>query len=74
MRVAVTIDPQDPHRDLVRDDAEFWLKRHARDRWGVREDEDPDGREELVFEFLDPLDGMDFHHRTAPAEHRGSIL
>ena len=39
-----------------------------------RRDTLPDGREVLVFEFLDPLDGMDFHHRTAPAEHRGSIL
>lgn len=74
MRVEITIDHRDPHRDLVRDDAEFWLRHHARDRWRLREDEDCDGREVLVFEFLDPLDAMDFHHRLAPAEHRGRLV
>ena len=74
MRVAITIDPQDPHRDRVRDDAEFWLRHHVRDRWRVREGEDPDGREVLTFEFMDSQDAMDFHHRIAPAEHRARIL
>lgn len=57
----------------MREDAEIWLLHHARDRWRVREDEDCDGREVLVFEFLDSADGLDFHYRTAPAEHRGRI-
>ena len=74
MRVAITIDPRDPHRDWVRDDAEWWLRHHARDRWIVRETEDFDGRGVLTFEFMDPLDGMDFQNRTAPAEHRGRVL
>jgi hypothetical protein len=74
MRVVITINPRDPHRDLVRGDAERWLRHHARDRWRVREDEDHDGREILTFEFMDPRDGMDFHYRTAPAEHRGRLI
>jgi hypothetical protein len=74
MRVIITVDPRDPRRDLVRDDAEWWLRRHARDRWRMREGEDWRGREVLTFEFMDPLDGLDFHHRTAPAEHRGRLI
>lgn len=58
MRVAITIDPRDRHRDRVRDDAEFWLRHHAQDRWRVREDEDFDGRELLTFEFMDSQDAM----------------
>jgi hypothetical protein len=54
--------------------AERWLRHHARDRWRLREDEDSDGREILTFEFINPLDGMDFHYRTAPAEHRGRLI
>jgi hypothetical protein len=74
MRVIITIDPRDPHGDLVRGEAEFWLHHHARSQWRVREDEDWDGREVLTFEFDDPLDAMDFHHRMAPAEHRGRLV
>lgn len=74
MRVTVTIDPSDPHRDPLRDDADWWLRHHARDRWRVREDEDDDGREVLTSESMDPLDGADFRSRMAPAEHRGRIL
>jgi hypothetical protein len=74
MRVVMTIDPKDPHRIWVRDDAEFWLRHHARDRWRVRADEDFDGREVLTFEFMGPLDGVDFHNRIAPADHPGRIL
>ncbi len=74
MRVVITIDPRDPHRDLVRDDAEFWLGNRARSRWRVREGEDLDGRRTLTFEFRDPLDAMDFNHRVAPAEHRGRSI
>ena len=40
------------HQDLVRDDAERRLRHHARDRWRVREHEDCDGREVLVFELM----------------------
>ena len=74
MRVVITINPRDPHRDLVRGDAERWLRHHARDRWRVRDGEDADGREILTFEFMDPRDGMDFHYRIAPAEHRGRLI
>ena len=74
MRVAITIDLQDPHRDRVRDDAEFWLQQHARDRWHVREGEDCGGREVLTFEFMDSLDAINFHCRIAPAEHRGRLV
>ncbi|TDH58047.1 hypothetical protein E2C06_34675 [Dankookia rubra] len=74
MRVEITIDPQDPHRDLVREDAEFWLGNRARAAWRVREDEDLNGREVLTFEFTDPLDAFDFHHRIAHAEHRGKLV
>ena len=74
MRVVITIDSRDPHRGFVRDDAEFWLRHHARDRWITRETEDFDGRGVLTFEFMDPLDGLDFHHRIAPTEHRGRVL
>jgi hypothetical protein len=74
MRVVITIHPRDPRRDLVREDAERWLRHHARDRWHAREDEDLDGRAVLTFQFMDPRDGMDFHHRTAPAEHRGRLI
>ena len=68
MRVVITIDPQEPHRDWVRDDAESWLGNHARSDWRVREDEDWDCHELLTFEFSEPLDETDFQYRTAPAE------
>ena len=74
MRVAITIDPRDPHRDCVRDEAEFWLGNRARSGWRVREKEDSDGREVLVFEFGDPLDAMDFSMRTVASEHRGRLV
>jgi hypothetical protein len=69
MRVDTANHPRDPHRDRMCDDAEWWLRHHARDRWRVREDEDCNGREVLVFEF--PADETNFHYRIAPAEHRG---
>ena len=74
MRVVITIDPEDPHRDLVRDDAEFWLGNRARSGWRVREDEDMDGREVLTIEFADPLDALDFSGRTVVAGHRGRLV
>ena len=74
MRVEITIDPRDPHRDLVRGDAEFWLGNRARSGWRVREGEDSEGREVLVFEFNDPLDAFDFSGRTVVAEHRGRLV
>jgi hypothetical protein len=74
MRVVITIDPRDPHRDLVRDDAESWLGNRARSRWRVREGADLDGRRTLTFEFSDPLDATDFCYRVAPAEHRGRLV
>jgi hypothetical protein len=74
MRVVITVDPRDLHRDLVRGDAERWLRHHARDRWRVRDGEDRHGREVLTFEFMDPRDCMDSHHRTAPAEHRERLI
>ena len=74
MRVVITIDPSDPHRDSVRDDAEWWLRHHARDRWRVKEDEDFEGRGVLTFEFMDSFDASAFCDRIAPAEHRGRVL
>lgn len=74
MRVVITLDPRNPFRDEVRGHAEFWLGNHARSTWSMREEEDIDGNEVLEFESGDPLDAMDFHHRAAPAEHRGRIL
>ncbi len=74
MRVAITIDPRDPHRDWVRDDAEWWLRHHARDRWRVREDEDFDGREVLTFEFMDSLDAIDSSMRAVASEHQGRLV
>ena len=75
MRVAITIDPRDPHRDWVRDDAESWLHYNARDRWRVREREDLRGRVVLTFEFDNPLDAVDFHIlRCAMPEHLGRLL
>lgn len=74
MRVAITIDPKDPHRDRVRDEAEFWLGHHARARWRVREDEDCEGRGVLTFEFMAPLDTIAFSTRTAASEHQGWIV
>jgi hypothetical protein len=75
MRVAITIDPRDPHRDWVRDDAEWWLGNHARDRWRFREQEDLRGRVVLTFEFDNPLDAMDFNVlRCAMPEHLGRLL
>lgn len=73
MRVEITIDPRDPHRDLVRDGAESWLGNRARSGWRVRQGEDIDGREVLVFEFSDPLDAIDFHMRAETAERRGRL-
>ena len=74
MRVTITIDPKDPLADYVRDDAEPWLRYHARAGWRVHEDEDLDGRALLMFEFSDPLDAMDFHYfRPAASEHRGRL-
>jgi hypothetical protein len=74
MRVEITMDSKDPHRDLVRGDAGFWLGNRARSGWLVREDEDSDGRGVLVFEFSDPLDAFDFRDRTVVAEHRGRLV
>ena len=74
MRVAITVSPRDPHRNWVRDDAEFWCGNRARAGWRVREREDSDGREVLVFEFDDPLDAIDFSMRTVASEHQGHLL
>ncbi len=75
MRVKITIHPPCGGADEVREEAEWWLRnREMRDRWSVEENEDGEGRAVLIFEFMSSLDGMDFHHRTAPAEHRGRIL
>ena len=75
MRVAITIDPRNSSDDFVRDDAEWWLGNHARDRWRVREQEDSRGRVVLTFEFDNPLDAMDFHVlRCAMPEHLGRLL
>lgn len=73
MRVLVTLDPRDPFRDEVRGDAEFWLNNRARSGWRVREREDSEGREVLVFEFDDPSDAIDFHMRAETAERRGRL-
>ena len=40
MRVMITIDPRDPHRDWVRDAAEWWLGNRARSGWRLRKGED----------------------------------
>lgn len=74
MRVVINNNPRDPHSDLVRDEAEFWLGNRARSGWRVREGEDLEGCEVLTLEFDDPLDAMDFHYRIAPAEHRGRLV
>ena len=75
MRVAITIDPRNSSYDSVRDDAEWWLGDHARDRSRVREQEDPRGRVVLTFEFDDSLDALDFHVlRCAAPEHLGRLL
>ena len=60
MPVAITIGPRDPHRDRVRDDAEFWCGNRARAGWRARETEDSDGREMLASEFSDPPDAIAF--------------
>ncbi len=73
MRVIVTIDPRDPRRDSVREDAEWWLGNMARSGWRVGEDEDSDDGRVLRFEFDDPGDAWAFHLRAANAEHRGRI-
>ncbi len=73
MRVVITIDRRDPHRDRVRDEAEFWLGNRARSGWRVREKEDAYGREVLIFEFSDPLDAMDFSMRTVASKHQGRL-
>ncbi len=74
MRVAITIDSQAPHRDRVRDDAEFWCGSRARAGWRAREREDSDGREVLAFEFDDPLDATDFGMRTVASKRQGRLL
>ncbi len=71
IRVVIVIDPTDPHRDWVHDDAEFWLGSRARSGWRVREDWD--GCEVLTFEFDDPLDAINFHLRAESAERRGRL-
>ena len=73
MRVLITLDPRDRFRDEVRGDAEFWLGNRARHGWRVREKEDSDGREVLVFEFDGPLDAIDFHMRAEIAKRRGRL-
>ena len=73
MRAFITLDPKDPFRDDVRRDAEFWLGNRARSGWRVREREDSDGREVLVFEFDDLSDAIDFHMRAETAERRGRL-
>ena len=40
----------------------------------MREKEDSDGREVLVFEFSDPLDAMDFSVRIVASEHQGRLV
>ncbi len=74
MRVVITIDPRDSHRDRVRDEAEWWLRDHARDRWHAREDEDIDGREVLTFEFMDSLDATGFSMWTVASERQGRLV
>ncbi len=75
MRVAITIDPRDPNRTYVREEAESWLHDHARAGWRVREQEDLHGRLVLTFEFSDPLDAVDFHVlRCAIPEHLGRLV
>ncbi|MBD0272923.1 MAG: hypothetical protein ICV73_13470 [Acetobacteraceae bacterium] len=74
MRVGISIDPRDTHRDWVRDEAEFWLGNRARSNWRVREKSDSNGRAVLVFEFSDPLDAMDLSVRTVAPEHRGRLV
>jgi hypothetical protein len=69
MRVAITTDPGGPHRDRVRDDAEFWCGNRARAGSRVREREDCDGREVLVSEFRGPLDGIAFSGAGRVAEN-----
>lgn len=71
MRVVITIGPKDPHGDWVRDEAEWCLRHHARDRCRVRKDWD--GREVLTFEVGDPLDAIDFNMRPGSAERRGRL-
>jgi hypothetical protein len=56
----------------VPNDAESWLRYHARAGWRERQDEDSGGREVLTFEFSGPLDAMDFWMRPVAAEHRGA--
>ncbi len=73
MRVFITLDPKDSFCDEVRGDAEFWLGNRARSGWRVREREDSDGREVLVFEFDDPSDAIGFHTRAGTAERRGRL-
>ncbi len=74
MRVVITIDLKDSHRDWVRDDAEWWLRHHARNRWRVREDENHEGHEVLVSEFMDSLDAIGFSMRIVASEHQGRLV
>ena len=73
MRVAVTIDPKDLHRDSVRDGAEFWLGNRARSGWRVRAKEGSYGGEVLAFGFTGPLGAIDFHMRAETAERRARL-
>ena len=73
MRVVITIGPKDPHGDWMRDEAEWCLRHHARDRRRVREDADRDGRVVPTFEFSGPLDAIGFHTRAETAERRGRL-
>ncbi len=73
MRVAITNGSKDAHRGCVRDDAGWWLRHQARDRWRVHEDTVWDGRVVPTFGFSGPLDAIDFHMRAETAERRGRL-
>ena len=74
MRVVITINPRDPHRDLVRDDAERWSATRPATGGACAKTRTSTAARASTFEFIDPLDGMDFHYRVAPAEHRGRLV
>lgn len=74
MRVFITIDSKNPCRDWARDDAEWWLRHHVRDRCPLREDEHCEGREALTFDFMESLDTIAFSMRTAASGHQGWIV
>jgi hypothetical protein len=73
MRCIITVGTQDPHRECVRSDAEFWLPHYARYGWRVRERQDYDERQILIFEFDDPSDAWAFYTRAEVAERRGRL-